>query len=63
VEAARVAYESIADQRQEAAATLRMSCAQVMAHSYLAPILPGFLAQHPKVDLVLEAKDRALIAG
>ncbi len=29
-----------------------------MAQSYLAPILPGYLASHPKVKLELEASDR-----
>jgi DNA-binding transcriptional LysR family regulator len=58
VEGARVAYESVADLRREPAGTVRMSCAQVMAQNYLAPILPGFLAQHPRVDLVLDATDR-----
>ncbi|WP_245537397.1 hypothetical protein [Thiocystis violascens] len=29
-----------------------------MAQSYLAPILPGFLARHPKVDLILDSTDR-----
>jgi DNA-binding transcriptional LysR family regulator len=58
VEGARVAYESIADLRREPAGTVRMSCAQMMAQSYLAPILPGFLAQYPKVDLILDATDR-----
>lgn len=58
VESARVAYESTADLRREPAGTVRMSCAQVMAQSYLAPILPGFLARYPKVDLILDATDR-----
>lgn len=58
VEAARVAYESIAELRREPAGTVRMSCAQVMAQNYLAPILPGFLAQYPKVNLILDATDR-----
>jgi DNA-binding transcriptional LysR family regulator len=58
VEGARIAYESIADLRREPAGTVRMSCAQMMAQSYLAPILPGFLAQYPKVDLILDATDR-----
>lgn len=57
-ESARGAYESVAELRREPAGTVRMSCPQVMAQSYLAPILPGFLAQHPKVDLILDATDR-----
>ncbi len=58
VEGARAAYESVADLRREPAGTVRMSCPQVMAQSYLAPILPGFMAQHPKVNLILDATDR-----
>jgi DNA-binding transcriptional LysR family regulator len=58
VEGARVAYESIAELRREPAGTVRMSCAPLMAQSYLAPILPGFLARHPKVDLILDSTDR-----
>lgn len=31
-----------------------------MAQSYIAPILPGYLSQHPKVKVFLEATDRAV---
>jgi DNA-binding transcriptional LysR family regulator len=58
VEAAEAAYEGIADLRREPSGTVRMTCPQVMAESYLAPILPGYLSGHPKVTLVLEATNR-----
>jgi DNA-binding transcriptional LysR family regulator len=58
IESARVAYESIAELRREPAGTVRMSCPPVLAQSYLAPILPGFLARYPRVDLILDATDR-----
>lgn len=58
VEGARAAYESVADLRREPAGTVRLTAPQVMAESYLAPILPSYLAAHPKVDLIIESTDR-----
>ncbi len=58
VEGAEAAYESVADLRREPSGTVRMTCPQAMAETYLAPILPGYLADHPKVNLVLEATNR-----
>lgn len=58
VEGAEAAYESIATLRREPSGTVRVSCPLVLAQSYLAPILPGYLASHPDVDLVIEATDR-----
>lgn len=58
VEGARSALDSVADLRREPAGTVRLSCPQVMAQSYLAPILPGYLATYPKVKLELDASDR-----
>ncbi|KXX65673.1 LysR substrate-binding domain-containing protein [Marichromatium gracile] len=60
VEGARTAYESVADLRREPAGTVRLTAPQVMAESYLAPILPSYLAAHPKVDLIVESNDREL---
>ena len=60
VEGARAAYESVADLRREPAGVVRLTAPQVMAESYLAPILPSYLAAHPKVDLILESTDREL---
>ncbi len=58
VEGAEAAYESVADLRREPTGTVRMTCPQVMAESFLAPILPGYLSAHPKVNLVLDATNR-----
>lgn len=58
VEGAQAAYESVAELRREPAGTVRVSCPVVMAQSYLAPILPGYLATHPKVMVVIDATDR-----
>ncbi len=58
VEGAEAAYESIAELRKEPAGTVRVSCPVVLAQSYLAPILPGYMASHPKVNVVIESTDR-----
>lgn len=58
VEGAHSAFDSVADLRREPAGMVRLSCPQIMAQSYLAPILPGFMAQYPKVRLELNAEDR-----
>ncbi|MBK1710759.1 MULTISPECIES: LysR substrate-binding domain-containing protein [Marichromatium] len=60
VEGARSAYESVADLRREPAGTVRLTCPQVMAESYLAPILANYLTEYPKVDLMVEATDRVV---
>jgi len=57
VEGAQAAYESIADLRKEPAGTVRVSCPVVLAQNYLAPILPGYMASHPKVRVFIEATD------
>ncbi len=58
MEGAQSAFDSVADLRKEPSGTVRLSCPQVMAQSYLAPILPGYLVSHPKVKLELDASDR-----
>jgi DNA-binding transcriptional LysR family regulator len=60
VEGAQAAYESIADLRKEPAGTVRVSCPVVLAQSYLAPILPGYMASHPKVKVFIEATDHSV---
>lgn len=57
VEGAQSAFESVADLKREPSGTVRLSCPQVMAQSYLAPILPGYLLSHPKVKLELDTRD------
>ncbi len=46
--------------QREPTGTVRMSCPQVMAEAYLAPLLPAYLATHPKVNLEMDASDRAV---
>lgn len=58
VEGAEAAYESVAELRKEPSGTVRVSCPVVLAQSYLAPILPGYMASHPKVNVVIDANDR-----
>lgn len=60
VEGAAAAYESIAELQTEPAGTVRLCCPVVMAQTYIAPILPGYLSQHPKVKVFLEGTDRAV---
>jgi len=60
VESAQAAYDSVAELQAEPSGTVRLACPVVMAQSYLAPILPGYLAGHPKVKLLVEASDRTV---
>jgi len=55
---ARSAFDSVIDLRREPSGAVRMSCPQVMAQSYLAPILPGYMSMYPKIKLELDASDR-----
>lgn len=58
VESAQAAFDSVAELRAEPAGTVRLCCPVVMAQSYLAAILPSYLALHPKVKVLVEATDR-----
>lgn len=58
VEGAHTAYESVEHLRREPVGLVRLSCPQVMAQSYLAPLLPGYMAKYPKVRLELNSVDR-----
>lgn len=58
VDDAQDAYDSVAALRKEPAGTVRLSCPQIMAQTYLAPLLPGYLISHRKVKLELDASDR-----
>ena len=49
VEEAEAAYESVENLRKEPMGTVRMSCPLVLAQTYLAPILPGYMAAHPMI--------------
>ena len=58
VEGAHTAYESVEHLRREPSGLVRLSCPQVMAQSYLAPLLPGYMETYPKVRLELNSIDR-----
>lgn len=60
VEGAQSAFDSIANLRREPVGIVRLSCPQIMAQTYLAPILPGYLTTYPKVRLELDASDRSV---
>ncbi|EPO7654995.1 LysR family transcriptional regulator [Enterobacter hormaechei] len=52
------AYESVNELMLEPNGTIRVSCPTVLAQYNLAPILPGFMAKHPKVKVTIDATDR-----
>ena len=58
VESAKAAYDSVQQLKKEPAGSVRVLCPVVLAQSYLAPILPGYMAAHPKVTVFIEASDR-----
>src|SRR5262245_23062566 len=48
VDGARAAYDSISELKKEPTGNIRVSCPLVLAQNFVAPILPGFMASHPK---------------
>ncbi|MBF0673789.1 LysR substrate-binding domain-containing protein [Pseudomonas sp.] len=60
LESVNNAYESLAELQREPSGIVRVSCPLVVAQSYLAPILPGFMSTHPKVAVVIDASDRVV---
>jgi DNA-binding transcriptional LysR family regulator len=60
VEGARSAYDGITELKREPSGNVRVSCPVVLAQSYLAPILPGYMAAYPKVLVYLESTDRTV---
>ena len=55
---ARAAFESVAELQKEPTGTVRLGCSVVAAQIYIAPILPRYLAEHPKVTVIVEHGDR-----
>jgi DNA-binding transcriptional LysR family regulator len=55
---ARAAFDSVAELQKEPAGIVRLGCSVVAAQNYVAPILPAYLAQHPKVTVIVEHGDR-----
>lgn len=58
VDGAHAAYESVEHMQREPVGLVRLSCPQVMAQSYLSPLLPAYMQMYPKVRLELNAIDR-----
>ena len=58
VEAAEAAYQSMANLRKEPVGAVRIACPPVLAQTYLAPILPAYLASYPKVNVHIEPTER-----
>lgn len=58
VDDAEQAYESIAELKDEPSGKVKLSCPVILAQSYLAPILSGFMEAYPKVSLLVVATNR-----
>ncbi|HET6586841.1 MAG TPA: LysR substrate-binding domain-containing protein [Oleiagrimonas sp.] len=58
LEEARAAQDAVDAVRAEPRGMVRISCPVSLARSLLAPILPDFLAEHPKVQVRLLASNR-----
>ncbi|HET7267811.1 MAG TPA: LysR substrate-binding domain-containing protein [Oleiagrimonas sp.] len=58
LEEAQAAQDAIDTLRSEPHGTVRISCPVALARTTIAPILPDFLAQYPKVRVRLLASDR-----
>ncbi|MBN3215265.1 LysR family transcriptional regulator [Pectobacterium polaris] len=54
----QLAYESVSELIAEPSGTIKVSCPTVLAQYNLAPILPGFMARYPKVNVIIDATDR-----
>lgn len=57
---ADTAYNSISILQKEPSGMVRIACPVILAQSYLAEILPGYLARYPKVSIHVEATDRSV---
>jgi DNA-binding transcriptional LysR family regulator len=60
IDGARVANDSVLEFKKEPSGTIRVGSPVTLAQNYLAPILPAYMAAHPKVSVVVEATDRLL---
>ena len=54
------AYEQVLELSGEPVGTIRLACPIQIAHTYLPSLLPEFLAKFPRVNLEVEATDRAV---
>jgi DNA-binding transcriptional LysR family regulator len=60
LDGAQVARDSVLEFKKEPTGMIRVGAPVVLAQNYLAPILPSFLALHPKVSVTVEATDRLI---
>ncbi|WP_432697654.1 LysR substrate-binding domain-containing protein [Marinobacterium sp. YM272] len=60
VDDAEQAYESIAELKNEPSGKVKLSCPVILAQSYLAPILSGYMEAFPKVSLLVVATNRQI---
>ncbi len=58
LEEARAAQDAVDELRSEPRGVVRVSCPVSLVQSVLAHVLPDFLAQHPKMQVRLQATDR-----
>lgn len=54
----QLAYDSVSELTVEPIGNIKVSCPTVLAQYNLAPILPGFMARYPKVNITIDATDR-----
>ncbi|EDF4476587.1 LysR family transcriptional regulator [Salmonella enterica subsp. enterica serovar Typhimurium] len=54
----QLAYDSVSELTIEPVGNIKISCPTVLAQYNLAPILPGFMARYPKVNVTIDATDR-----
>ncbi|MDE1915954.1 MAG: LysR family transcriptional regulator [Sphingomonadales bacterium] len=60
LESAQSAFDGVLELRREPSGRVRIGCSVILAQHYLAPLLPAYMAAHPKVTIILEATDRPL---
>ncbi|WP_266171938.1 LysR substrate-binding domain-containing protein [Dyella subtropica] len=58
LEEARAAQDAVDELRAEPRGVVRVSCPNSLAQTIVAQVLPDFLAQHPKVQVRLQATNR-----
>lgn len=57
-ESAQAAFEAVAPSQKEPGGTVRMSCPVTLAQSAVGPLLPMFLARHPRVRVEMRVLNR-----
>lgn len=60
LDGAQVASDSVLEFKKEPTGMIRVGCPVILAQNYLAPLLPRYMAAHPKVEVTIDATDRVL---